>query len=108
MGPTSFEVDRATVDQHLQNMAELFTQIRAVPNLHDGKAEGFTLSEIEPGSIFQQMGLRNGDVVTSVDGQAMGDPARAMQLLNTLRNHQSITVQVMRGGRTLDLQYEIQ
>jgi len=65
----------------------------------------FKLSEIQPDSIFQQIGLRDGDVLTGVGGQSVGDPAKAMQLLATLRNQNSISLTVMRDGQPVQLQY---
>jgi general secretion pathway protein C len=106
--PNRYVLDRSTVDNNLNNMASLFTQVRAIPNLGpDGQSHGFKLSEIQPDSIFQQIGLRDGDVLTGVGGQSVGDPAKAMQLLATLRNQNSISLTVMRDGQPVQLQYNI-
>jgi general secretion pathway protein C len=106
--PNRYVLDRSTVNNNLNNLAALFTQVRAIPNLGpDGQSHGFKLSEIQPDSIFQQIGLRDGDVLTGVGGQSVGDPARAMQLLASLRNQSSISLTVMRGGQPVQLQYNI-
>ena len=106
--PNDYVVDRSTVDNNLNNMAALFTQVRAIPNLGpDGRSNGFRLSEIQPDSIFQQIGLRDGDVLTGVGGQSISDPARAIQVLSSLRNQSNINVTVVRGGEALNLQYNI-
>lgn len=102
-----FVVDRSLVDKNLQNLGSLLTQMRAVPNLEDGKTNGFRLSEIQQGSIFQQMGLHDGDVVKSIAGQEINDPMRAMELLSVLQNQQGVAIQVLRNGRPVDLSYEI-
>jgi general secretion pathway protein C len=106
--PNRYVLDRSTVDNNLNNMASLFTQVRAIPNLGpDGQSHGFKLSEIQPDSIFQRIGLRDGDVLTSVGGQSVGDPSKALQLLSSLRNQTSINLTVMRGGQPVQLQYNI-
>jgi len=107
VGGNHYVVARATVDSNLQNMAQLFTQIRAVPNLEDGHSTGFRLSDIEPGSIFQSIGLHDGDVLTEVNGQDVSDPTRAIQLLGELRQSPSISLEVTRDGRPVALHYEI-
>jgi general secretion pathway protein C len=82
--------------------------MRAIPSLGpDGQPHGFKLSEIQPDSIFQQIGLRDGDILTGVGGQSVGDPAKAMQLLSAMRNQNSISLTVMRGGQPMQLQYNI-
>lgn len=108
VSPTSWTLNRSTVNSNLANMAQLFTQIRAIPNLGpNGQSNGFRLSEVQPGSIFQQIGLQNGDVLTTIEGQTIGDPAQAMQLLAGLRNQNSIDVAVMRNGQMQQLHYSI-
>jgi general secretion pathway protein C len=61
-----------------------------------------------PGSLFSQMGLRNGDVVTSVGDQQLNDPTQAIALLNSLRDANSLTITVMRHGRPVELNYQIE
>ncbi len=102
-----FVLDRRTVNSNLQNMMSLLTQMRAMPDVEDGKANGFKLSEIQDGSIFQQMGLADGDVVTSVNGQPLTDPSQAMQLLNSLRDSQRVGVTITRGGQPMQFVYLI-
>jgi general secretion pathway protein C len=106
--PNRYVLDRSTVNNNLSNMAALFTEIRAIPNLGaDGNPHGFRLSEIQPDSIFQQIGLRDGDILTGVGGENVGDPAKAIQLLNGLRNQSSISLTVVRGGQPVQFQYNI-
>jgi general secretion pathway protein C len=101
-------VKRSTVDTSLNDMGSLFTQIRAAPNLQNGSSNGFRLSQIQPGSIFQQIGLQDGDIVTGAQGQQVNDPLRAMALLNTLRNSPSISLSLIRNGSPMQLYYTIQ
>ncbi|MGH7988153.1 MAG: type II secretion system protein GspC [Candidatus Binataceae bacterium] len=100
-------IDRSTVQNKMHNMAQLFTQIRAVPDMENGASDGFRLSEIQPGSIFQQIGLQDGDVLTAVSGQSVTDPAKAMELLEDLRDQRSITLNVMRNGSPMQIFYSI-
>jgi general secretion pathway protein C len=102
-----YVVDRSALQDKMRNMAELFTQIRAVPNIENGTSNGFRLSEIQPGSIFQQIGLQDGDILTAVSGQPVTDPARAMELFEQLRNRNSVTLNVLRDGTPMQLYYSI-
>jgi type II secretion system protein C len=100
-------IGRATLDSNLSNMGSLFTQIRAAPNLQDGSSDGFRLSQIQPGSIFQQIGLEDGDIVTGAQGQQVNDPMRAMFLFSALRDSPSITLNLIRNGSPMQLVYTI-
>ena len=88
-------------------MGSLLTQVRAVPNVQNGSSNGFRLSQIQPGSIFQQIGLEDGDIVTGAQGQQVTDPIRAMALVSALRNSPSISLSVVRNGSPLQLYYTI-
>jgi general secretion pathway protein C len=107
MGLNRYQLDRSTVDSNLNNMSQLLTQMRAIPNVQNGKSNGFSLSEIQPGSLFSQMGLRDGDLVTTISGQDLNDPTQAMAMLNQLRNQQNIQIGVVRNGRPVVLNYSI-
>jgi general secretion pathway protein C len=106
-GDNHYMLQRAVVDKNLSNLGSLLTQIRAVPNMVGGRPEGYVLSEIQPGSIFQQIGLHDGDILMNINGQEVRDPAQAMQLFATLRNSPSLTLQVMREGAPMQMQYTI-
>jgi general secretion pathway protein C len=106
-GENRYVVARAEVNQSLENMGSLFTQIRAIPNMQGGSPNGFRLSEIQSGSIFDQIGLQDGDVVTAAQGQSVSDPMKAMELLSSLRNSSSITLNVIRDGSPMQLFYSI-
>jgi general secretion pathway protein C len=108
VGPNQFVISRSSVNRNLQNMGQLFTQMRAIPNMQDGKTDGFRLSEVVPGSLFSQMGLRNGDVVSSIGGQDLNDPTQAIGMLNSLRQASSLAITVMRHGRPVELNYQIE
>jgi type II secretion system protein C len=107
LGSNRYAVPRATVNHSLQNLSELFTQIRAVPDVVNGRTLGFTVSEIEPGSLFDEMGLEDDDVITTVNGQTLNDPVKAMQMLSGVRDQRSISVSVLREGKPLQLSYDI-
>ena len=107
LGDDRFLVARAEVDHQLQNLSQVFTQMRAVPNLKDGKTEGFRLFAIRRDSIFDRIGLENNDVVQRVNGVELTDPARAMGLLQQLQGESRLTVDVLRGGAPRTLSYEI-
>ena len=108
LGDNRYKIPRDTLDHSIGNLSQLLTQIRAIPNIQNGKTNGFALSEIEPGSVFDEMGLQEGDVLRSVNGQLMSDPGQAMQMMSALRNASQISIQVLRDGQPTTLTYQIQ
>ncbi|MGH0030720.1 MAG: PDZ domain-containing protein [Myxococcota bacterium] len=47
----------------------------------DGEMVGVRLDEVVPGGLYDRVGLRSGDVVTSINGVPMGDPTAAADVL---------------------------
>jgi general secretion pathway protein C len=104
---SKYMVDQKEVLASTENMSQILTQARALPYLEQGKTVGFRLSEIVPGSIYDKIGLQNGDVIQKVNSQDVDDPAKFFQLYQGLRNERSITIDVMRGGQRQTLNYDI-
>ena len=107
IAPNRFAIARSTVVSDLKNPGPLMTQIRATPNMQHGMANGFRLSEIEPGSVFDQIGLEDGDLLTNVSGQPVGDPLKAISMLQTLGDQSFVTLSVIRDGAPVQLTYTI-
>jgi general secretion pathway protein C len=98
LGPGKFEVSRAQVQQTMENPAQFFSQMRALPHFVNGKTDGFSISQVAPGSIFEQLGLQNGDLLTSIQGQPVTNPMQAMGLIQAVKTASAIDLTVNRGG----------
>jgi general secretion pathway protein C len=102
-----YMVDQREMIASTENMSQILTQARALPYLEEGKTVGFKISEITPGSIYEKIGLQNGDVIQKVNSQDVDDPAKFFQLYQGLRNERSISIDLLRGGSRQTLNYEI-
>ncbi len=98
LGPGKFEVSRAEVQQTMENPAQFFTQMRALPHMVNGKTDGFSITQVAPGSVFDQLGLQNGDLLTSIDGQPVTNPMQALGLMQAMKTASAIDLTVNRGG----------
>jgi type II secretion system protein C len=98
VGPGKFEVSRAEVQQTMENPAQFFSQMRALPHFVNGKTDGFSISQVAPGSVFQQIGLQDGDLLTSIQGQPVTNPMQAMGLIQAVKTASAIDLTVNRGG----------
>lgn len=104
-----FNVSRAEIDKAFrpENMASLMTQARAVPNVENGVTNGFKLFQIEPGSLYAQIGLLNEDVLLSANGDPINDPMKAMGMLNSLKELSHVELKIKRNGREMPLIFDI-
>ncbi len=102
-----YEIDKSEVDSALDNMNQLFTQIRAVPHFQGGKSTGFRLFAIRQNSLFDRIGLRNGDIIQNVNGVDVSDASKALTLFQDLRNVSQVNVKYIRNKQEGALNYTI-
>jgi general secretion pathway protein C len=102
-----FLIDRRELEQTVANINEVFTQARAVPFFENGKTVGFRVFAIKPGSVFEKIGLQNGDVINRVNGVELTDPTKAISLFTELQNEGHIAVDLQRNKQSKNFSYEI-
>ena len=106
-GNNRYAIDRGEVDKTLSNLNEVLTQARCVPNFEGGKPGGFRCFQIVPGSIYDKLGMKDNDVIKSINGQAMTDPSKAFELLNSLKNDNRVEMSIDRNGQVMNMVYDI-
>lgn len=104
---TEFTVAEAELTDALSNLPRLLSQARAVPYFRDGKSIGMRLFAIRRGSLYEKLGLKNGDIVLAVNDNSLNDPTQALKLFEQLKTERSIAVQVERSGEAANLRYSI-
>lgn len=101
-------VDRAFVEKLMANPALLAKQARIVPKQKDGEVLGYKLYGIRRGSLPKLLGLKNGDMITGVNGEELKSMDKAMALYSKLRRASNLSVSVERKGQTITKEIQIQ
>ena len=109
VGENNFTLKRADLLKYTNDLSSILMQARAVPNRDPstGNINGFRLLDMQPGSIYEQLGLVRMDVIKSVNGTPVDSPAKAMELYQSLKNDPKVSIQVERNGKNENLQYNI-
>lgn len=108
LSETSFQLDRSQVEETMRNPAELFSEARILPKYENGQMMGVQLSSIKPGSLFEEIGIQNGDTVTQVNGITVTSPQDSAALLKELTESTDFQVNVVGAdGQTRTLSYTI-
>ena len=102
-----YVVNREDVSSAVGNINQFMTQARIKPNFVGGRPNGFSVSEIQGGSLMEKLGLQNNDVVKRVNGQAIDKPEDIFQAYSQLQRDANIELEIERGGRREVLRYEI-
>lgn len=105
---SEWRIPKSEIENILGNFNALATQARIVPSFNNGKANGFKLFSIRPDSLYSKIGVQNGDIVQKINGYEINSPDKALEIYSKLKDAQSITVDLIRRGRTQTLSYAIQ
>jgi S1-C subfamily serine protease len=69
--------------------------------------EGVVINDIRPGSAEEQAGLRNGDLLLAVDGNALQSAQHLRDLLCEIRPRTHLMLSVKRGDEQLALRVQV-
>lgn len=83
-----------------KNLTSLTDVIRPTPYLVNGKQAGYRVYPGRNRAQFASLGLRPGDLIKDIDGQALTDPTQAMQIFQSLGTAEQVTVTVERNGQS--------
>jgi len=82
-----------------ENATRLADVIRPTPYYVAGQMQGYRVYPGRDRRQFQALGLRPGDLVKDIDGQALTDPQQAMQIFQDLGDKDQVSVTVERNGQ---------
>jgi len=72
---------------------------RVVPHFQDGGVDGFMVLSVRPDSWVASCGVENRDLVLSVNGRDVRDPAAALDAIEAVRAAGRLDLVVVRAGR---------
>jgi general secretion pathway protein C len=73
----------------------LLNQARILPKYEDGQMVGIEISKIEPDSLYEQVGVQEGDVVMELNGVKIDSPAASKSLMDAIKGGQPLEMLVM-------------
>jgi general secretion pathway protein C len=92
------------------DVLNILTQARLSPHISmgsSGKPDGVAVSNIRPGSVLQNIGLVNGDIIKEVNGKAISNPSDIVDAYKDLKPGATISVKIQRMGKQVTLNYNM-
>ncbi len=102
-----YEIRKSVIDNTLSNLNTVATQARIVPSFKNGVANGFKVFSIQPGSLYSNIGVENGDVIQKINGYEINSPDKALEVYQKLRESSHISLEVERNGQIIRKEYNI-
>jgi general secretion pathway protein C len=107
-GAAPMVVSRSEVDASLKDMGTMLSQAQIRPYYADGVPDGFMITNIKPGSIYEKIGLTEGDIVQGTSDRRLVTADDMTALYNSMKAGSSLTLKIKRGGQQQNLQYVFQ
>ncbi len=107
-GPENLTIKRSQVQAAVEDVNSLMKQVRIRPHFTDGKPDGLRLTGIRPDSIFRNMGLRSGDIITGVNGKPIESVDDALKFYQSLQSSSNVQLQLKRRGQEKTIDYKIE
>jgi len=107
VSPNNYDIPRNELEKTLGNLNEIAMQARIMPAFKDGVSQGFRLYSIRPNSLYQKIGIQNGDIVKRINGFDLNSPEKALELYSKLRDSSRIDIEIERNGSPIKKTYNI-
>ncbi len=106
--PRKIKLRSDQIEKAMENLGELMEQATLRPHIENGVAAGISITGIKPNAIFRKMRLRNGDIITGVNGNTIESVEDAVKFVEQLSSGSDIQLQIKRRGREQSLDYSIE
>ena len=106
--PRQLTLKSDQIESALENLDQLMDQARIRPHIEEGRPAGISITGIKPNTIFRKMRLRNGDIITGVNGDPIETVDDAMKIFGDLTSTPEVQVEIKRRGRKRVLNYKIE
>ncbi len=105
VAPDRFEVSKKALALVLADTSALLRSVRILPSREAGKTNGLKLFGIRRGSLPDVFGFDNGDLLETVNGVDVADPASALAAYEALGSKPKTVVRLTRKGVTKRLEF---
>jgi type II secretory pathway component PulC len=102
VGENQFEVDQDLLDELLDDVNEIISDVRVIPN-----EEGLKLFGMRRDTFFHKIGLRNGDTLNMINEVELTDVSNALGIFEQLKGQPNFTINLTRRKKKLTFEYNV-
>lgn len=88
-------------------ITEIFHKATIEPYVKNNRTQGLQITGLDKIPMAEIFGLRNGDVIQSVNGQQLTSKQKAFQVLMKARTQSKVDMQLLRNGKSKDLSFDL-
>ncbi|MFB5651481.1 hypothetical protein ACE5IS_12590 [Leptospira wolffii] len=100
-------LSRQDVNRKLADPTAIYKNARFGPFMENNAITGYKIYSIGNEHIFYSLGARNGDVIRRVNGMPLNDTVKMLEMWNSIKTTDKVSVDVDRGGKILTYEFII-
>lgn len=101
------KVNRNYLNSYVNDIDKVWNNIAIKEVKKDKKIDGFKVFKVAKGSVFDKLGLKQGDIIKSVNNTVMTSYADAFKVYNEINKTQYLNIEILRNNEIMELNYEI-
>jgi len=100
-------IKKDIITKYTQNMGDIWKNIGINEKIVNGNIIGFQVNFVKRGSDFAKLGLRRGDIITAINGNALNNYKQAIEVYQNVDSMENLTLRIKRKNEEMELEYEI-
>lgn len=101
-------ISREEVNKNiLGNPAKIYEGAQFGPHLVNGKIEGYKIARVNEDHVFAKLGAKSGDIIRKVNGYALNDTERMLDLWKAIKTAPSVKIELERDGKMITYDFQI-
>lgn len=103
--PAAQEASPDAGERAMRSPADIFSEARILPKWENGRMVGVQVSGIKRGSLFEEIGVSNGEIITQLNGIAIDSPEASAEVMLELTEADTfeVTIEGPNGPRTINV-----
>lgn len=104
---TNYNIRRTLLNKVLDNAGKLIGIAAVSPKMEGDKSVGMEIRGVRPDTLLTKLGIKNNDVLESVNDEPLSSPDAALGAYTTLRTADKFTLAVQRDGKPMVITYNL-
>lgn len=104
----TFKVKRDFLKTKLADINTILTEAKGIPIKNPDGTISFKIVDVDPGGIFAYLGVQNGDVITSINGEPIKEINEVMSLFGKITSLNNLSLGFDRQGDNVTQNYNIE
>ena len=104
-----YKVTRSVINEHIADLPNILQQARLEPKINsNGQMIGHEFKWIKKGSVYENLGFKEGDTLISINGEKVSDEIEAQKIFQQFRASSQFSLEIQnKNGDHRELSYNV-